>query len=142
MRAVDLANDVVERHARALSQVGFQHRINATFGHCGPGEFYNQVLQDDAPGGVLFKKLFEHYMYGTAPAAPKVSAKVKWVNRGGGLGLTTPMKTDSAKAFAAKMRGEVLAASKNIQPAKPSSHPNAPGNNQREPGSDDDEIGF
>ena len=72
----------------------------------------------------------------------KVSAKVKWVNRGGGLGLTTPMKTDSAKAFAAKMRGEVLAASKNIQPAKPSSHPNAPGNNQREPGSDDDEIGF
>lgn len=77
----------------------------------------------------------------------KVSAKVKWVNRGGGLGLTTPMKPESAKAFAAKMRGEVLAASKGIAPAKPiqnGGHPNAPGSNfgpPREPGSDDD-LGF
>lgn len=79
----------------------------------------------------------------------KMQAKVKWVNRGGGLGLTTPMKPDSAKAFAAKMRGEILAASKGIKPAAKSAnggaHPNAPGSSygppaDREPGEDD--LGF
>lgn len=69
-------------------------------------------------------------------------AKVKWVNRGG-LALKAPMSPESAKAFAAKMRGEVIAASRGIARPKPATkpngsgsvHPNAPGG--RVPGEDD-----
>jgi hypothetical protein len=32
MRAVDLVHDVIQRHARALAQVRFQHRIDAALG--------------------------------------------------------------------------------------------------------------
>ncbi len=72
----------------------------------------------------------------------KILAKVKWVNRAGGLALKAPMSADKAKAFAAKMRGEVIAASRAVAAAqgappassagrppatRPQSHPNAPG---------------
>ncbi len=79
----------------------------------------------------------------------KVSAKVKWINRAGGIALKAPMSADKVAAFAAKMKGDVIAASRGIAPAaKPvprpsnggtkSSHPNAPGNDVgREPGDDD-----
>lgn len=86
----------------------------------------------------------------------KISAKVKWVNRAGGLALKAPMSADKAKAFAAKMRGEVIAASRAIGGApgatpapaqgrppatRPQSHPNAPGEDFGPP-ADDSEIPF
>lgn len=36
-------------------------------------------------------------------------AKVKWVNKPGGLALKTPMSPESAKAFAAKLKSEIRA---------------------------------
>ncbi len=54
----------------------------------------------------------------------KTQAKVKWVNRPGGLALKAPMSVDSAKAFAAKMKGEVIAASKGAAPAAKTSPKN------------------
>lgn len=74
----------------------------------------------------------------------KVSAKVKWVNRTGGLALKAPMNETSAKAFAARMKGEVIAASRHIAPVQKSapsngsaSHPNAPGSNYGPPTEED-----
>jgi hypothetical protein len=73
----------------------------------------------------------------------KVSAKVKWVNASCGLALKAPMTPESAKAFAAKMKGEVIAASRSIgKPTSSAAHPNAPGSNygppsSRIPGEDD-----
>jgi hypothetical protein len=48
--------------------------------------------------------------------------KVQWVNRGGGLRLSNPMDVGQAKAFAASMRGAVMAydQAKGGQPAKQS----------------------
>ncbi len=43
-----------------------------------------------------------------------VRAKVKWINPPGGLALKAPLSADRAKAFAASMRGKVIAASKDI----------------------------
>jgi hypothetical protein len=42
----------------------------------------------------------------------RTTAKVKWVNSTGGLALKDPLDADSARAFAAKMRGTVLAHNK------------------------------
>jgi hypothetical protein len=39
----------------------------------------------------------------------KVRAKVQWVNRGGGLQLNKPLAGTEARAFAARMKGAVLA---------------------------------
>jgi hypothetical protein len=39
----------------------------------------------------------------------KARQKVQWVNRAGGLSMANPLNADQAKAFAAKMRGAVLA---------------------------------
>ena len=39
----------------------------------------------------------------------KARQKVQWVNRAGGLAMANPLSADQAKAFAAKMRGAVLA---------------------------------
>lgn len=39
----------------------------------------------------------------------KTRAKVRWVNAVGGMGLLAPLAPDKAKAFAARMRGRVLA---------------------------------
>jgi hypothetical protein len=40
--------------------------------------------------------------------------KVKWVNAPGGVAVKNPMNEAQAKGFAAKMRGEVIAASRSI----------------------------
>lgn len=42
--------------------------------------------------------------------------KVKFVNRPSGLGLKAPMTLEQARAFAARMKGDVLMASRRIQP--------------------------
>ena len=39
----------------------------------------------------------------------KTTAKVQWVNRGGGLRLSKPLEGQAAKAFAAQMKGAVVA---------------------------------
>ena len=39
----------------------------------------------------------------------KVTAKVQWINRGGGLRLNKPLDGQAAKAFAAQMKGAVVA---------------------------------
>jgi len=44
-------------------------------------------------------------------------SKVKYVNRPSGLGLRAPMTHDQARAFAARMKGDVIQASRRIQPA-------------------------
>lgn len=38
----------------------------------------------------------------------KVSAKVKWINKPGGMALKAPMSTDQAKQFASEMKGRIL----------------------------------
>jgi hypothetical protein len=43
-----------------------------------------------------------------------VRAKVRWVNAGGPRALKAPMKADAAKAFAAKMKGKVVAITKSM----------------------------
>ena len=82
----------------------------------------------------------------------RTQVKVKWVNALGGIALKAPMTPEAAKAFAAKMKGELLALGKpaaaaTSKPSKPpaskrnnsSDHPNAPGSTYgREPGADDD----
>lgn len=77
----------------------------------------------------------------------EVRAKVAFVGKVGGLALKTPMTPEQAKAFASKMRGEVIAASKGSAAAagnggkKP--HPNAPGASTGAPPRDEsDEIPF
>lgn len=71
--------------------------------------------------------------------------KVQWVNRPGGLALKTPMNETQAKAFAAKMKGEVIAASRSAggAPARNggAQHQNAPGATGA-PGIGDDDIPF
>lgn len=51
----------------------------------------------------------------------KTRAKVQWVNKaGGGLSLAAPLSADKAKAFAARMKGAVLAFDQAAgQPRKP-----------------------
>lgn len=49
----------------------------------------------------------------------KWSSKVKWVNAPGGLAMKNPITGDKAKAFAAKMRGQVLAHNKAAGVPKP-----------------------
>jgi hypothetical protein len=39
----------------------------------------------------------------------KVSARVAWVNSGGGLALKTALTDDQARAFAARMKGKIIA---------------------------------
>lgn len=39
----------------------------------------------------------------------EVRAKVAWINRGGGLALSNPLDERQAKAFAARMKGSVMA---------------------------------
>lgn len=51
----------------------------------------------------------------------KWSSKVKWVNSPGGLAMKNPITGDKAKAFAARMRGQVLAHNKTAGAAKPAS---------------------
>jgi hypothetical protein len=74
--------------------------------------------------------------------------KVKWVNRPGGLALKAPMSEAQAKAFAARMKGEVIAASRGVatvaskKPAQNGGHPNAPGGSTGAPGISDDDIPF
>lgn len=108
----------------------FQRTIEA-LRTCGwDGDDISELSSINEDKGVKVRLVVEHDEW-----EGKMSAKVKWVNRDG-IGLATPMKTDKAKAFAASLRGEVLAASRNIKPAT--------GNGvqrEREPGEDDD-IGF
>ena len=77
----------------------------------------------------------------------KVSAKVKWINKAGGLALSAPMDANQARSFAERMKGKAIASRMAAQgsgtapaPAKPrpasaqrqappkrDQHPNAPG---------------
>jgi len=70
-------------------------------------------------------------------------AKVKFVNRLGGLALKAPMSPDKAKAFAARMKGKIVAASKSAGQAPTQrngggAHPNAPGTREDGPPREDD----
>lgn len=65
----------------------------------------------------------------------EIRAKVKWVNSGDGVGMKEQLAPDAAKAFAAQMKGRILA----LNAAKP----NGAGTKKaapppREPGSDDE----
>jgi hypothetical protein len=57
--------------------------------------------------------------------------KVKWVNAPGGVAVKNPMNEVQAKGFAARMRGEIIAASKKI--AKPANG----GGSAKKPPADD-----
>jgi len=73
----------------------------------------------------------------------KVSAKVRWVNKLGGLALKTPLSETQKKAFAAKMRGKVLAATRATGSAsapKSNGHPNAPSSADDAPPRDFDDA--
>jgi hypothetical protein len=87
----------------------------------------------------------------------ELRAEVAFVNRIGGLAIQAPMSPESAKKFAAKMRGEVIAASKGASarpvaaaPDQPrqaasnskSTHPHAPGSEFGSPGEGEDDIPF
>lgn len=54
----------------------------------------------------------------------EMRARVRWVNSGGGVALKNRMDVGSAKAFAERMKGRVLALSQNQQSQTPQS-PNA-----------------
>lgn len=72
----------------------------------------------------------------------QVREKVKWIN-GGGLAMKETMDDGAAKAFAAKMRGKVLAVSKAMPRAKPANGQKPPA--QKPPSEDDlkgDDIPF
>lgn len=69
----------------------------------------------------------------------KWTAKVRWVNAiGGGVGLKAPLSPDKAKAFAARMRAQVLAFDKSEGAPKPSAPRPAPRGDPREPPPHDD----
>lgn len=67
-----------------------------------------------------------------------VRAKVKWVNASGGLAFKTPLTGDGAKAFAARMRGAVLAFDKSAGQPKPNSRTGAQPPEPPHPASDVD----
>lgn len=56
----------------------------------------------------------------------KLRLKAEWINPIGGLGLAKPMNDQQAKAFAARMKGSVLAMNKK-QGTKPQSAPTSSG---------------
>lgn len=62
----------------------------------------------------------------------KTSPRVQWVNRVGGMMLSAPLQPDAAKAFAARMKGAVLAYDKKAGAPKPASKP-ANGQRQEPP---------
>lgn len=71
--------------------------------------------------------------------------RVRWINAPGGLALKEPMTSDQAKAFAAKMRGRVLALSKGNgakQPPQPAPRPTKPSAGHEPPPHSDDDIPF
>ncbi len=75
----------------------------------------------------------------------ETKAKVKWINRKGGLAVKTPMSAEKAKAFAAKMRGDVIAATRATgTPApKPAASTKKPGRPDTDPPPlGDDDIPF
>lgn len=74
----------------------------------------------------------------------KLRAKVKWINSGGGLGMSKRVEGDSLKAFAAKMRASIVAADPSRAKTasngkKPPTRGAAP---PAEPQGDGDEIPF
>ena len=72
-------------------------------------------------------------------------ARVKWVNRAGGLAVKAPMSADKAKAFAASMKNRIrsIDAAKGTKPAGRQSSP-PPGHPAGESGApmQDDDIPF
>ncbi len=70
----------------------------------------------------------------------EVNSRVKWVNKagGGGVELKSPMNDAQKKAFAASMKGSAIASRQATPAAKPAPAPKK----SREPGEDDDELGF
>lgn len=56
----------------------------------------------------------------------KVYAKVRWVNRMGGLAIKAPLTGDKAKAFAASMRDKIKALDASAPKAKPAAKKTAP----------------
>lgn len=58
----------------------------------------------------------------------KVSPKIQWVNRAGGLAVKTPMSAEKAKTFAAAMRGKIRAldAAKGVKPPPKPANGGAP----------------
>jgi hypothetical protein len=67
----------------------------------------------------------------------KVSAKIAWVNSGGGLALKDALSADQARSFAARMKGKILALDQSVgrKPA-PQSKPAARPQTQTTPPTD------
>lgn len=71
----------------------------------------------------------------------KVSARVRWVNAGGGVGMSNPLDQGGLKSFAARMRAQIVA----LDPGsakKPAARPQPPKRTTREeppPHGDDDQ---
>lgn len=61
MRPIDLCDDVIQRLALACVVESLQHRVYSTIGDRGARESPDQVIQNQPPGGVVFKNLFVHF---------------------------------------------------------------------------------
>ena len=71
----------------------------------------------------------------------KWSTKIKWVNSPGGLAMKSQLPADKAKAFAAKMKGQVIAFDRNNgqpQAKKPSASGGGRGSGEPPPHTDSD----
>jgi hypothetical protein len=62
----------------------------------------------------------------TAEGEVRVNPKVRWVNRAGGLAIKERMSDDEANAFAAKMRGRIVAMQKKRGTRSPAPREAAP----------------
>ncbi len=98
--SLDLAGQSITWHGY-LSEAAFNRTVES-LRHCGwKGDDFSDL---EGLGANEVELVVEEEEY-----EGKVHAKVRWVNRAGGLSIKAPMTGDKVKAFAASMRGKVRA---------------------------------